>query len=495
MIINCSHQKIGYLIEQQMIKEVCDICNDIECIESHKFILKTDLLDFQQKALPLLTQLQTILYDQLPNQIDQLNKMINQAYQGFTKSSQKKQIENLMSILQNEEQKYQFQLINFYIARDQIKQIKEKLKEVIDFELIIQRCISQFNQNQNITKEVQTINFDDDQDLIQTTNKEQTDQLFIKQIDIPILNQNIIEKSNNFEIPTTFKFKRMYSITWLNENLLGIAAGDYNPYIIFDPQMYIIKQQIFQEKNGVYDSIAIGNDRIILAYVHNIKMFQWINNQYIANKLQFEESQGTPSKLYYCSQTQSIFATNTFFQVISQNYVYQWKLDSGKLIKYKIQGSTFGPMCLINQKLIFCFSLWEMKSRSQRQNLIYFWQYEQNTPIKKIDTSQPQYAMIVKMNQLFGFGSEITIWNLDNYHLIKKITYPDKKLNPWCVCSFEQSLILGCEDGNIIIVNEQFNKWDKIMKMRAKTMKMNVLKDKCVIAALDCSFSILQIKK
>lgn len=29
-----------------MIKEVCDICNDIECIESHKFILKTDLLDF-----------------------------------------------------------------------------------------------------------------------------------------------------------------------------------------------------------------------------------------------------------------------------------------------------------------------------------------------------------------------------------------------------------------------------------------------------------------
>lgn len=29
------------------------------------------------------------------------------------------------------------------------------------------------------------------------------------------------------------------------------------------------------------------------------------------------------------------------------------------------------------------------------------------------------------------------------------------------------------------------------MKMRAKTMKMNVLKDKCVIAALDCSFSTL----
>lgn len=29
------------------------------------------------------------------------------------------------------------------------------------------------------------------------------------------------------------------------------------------------------------------------------------------------------------------------------------------------------------------------------------------------------------------------------------------------------------------------------MKMRAKPMKMNVLKDKCVIAALNCSFSII----
>ncbi|CAD8166079.1 unnamed protein product [Paramecium octaurelia] len=495
MIINCSHQKIGYLIEQQMIKEVCDICNDIECIESHKFVLKADLMDFQQKALPLLKELQIVLYDQLPNSIEQLNSKINQTYQDLIKSSQKKQVENLMMILQNEEEKYLFQLINFYIARDQIKQIKEKLQEVVHFEQTIQRCISQFNQNQKITKEVQTINFDDDQDLIQTTNQGQTDSLYIKQVDIPILNQNLVEKSNSFEIPTTFKFKRMYSIAWLNDNLLGIAAGDYNPYIIFDPEMQIIKQQICQEKNGVYDSIAIGNDRIVLAYVHNIKLFQWVNNQYVENKLQFEESQGTPSKLYYCAQTQSIFATNTFFQVISQNYVYQWKLDSGKLIKYRIQGSTFGPMCLINQKRLFCFSLWEMKTKSVRQNLIYFWQYESNVPLKKIDTSQPQYALIVRMNQLFGFGSEITVWNLENYHLIKKITYPDKKLNPWCVCSIDKSLILGCDDGTIQIVNEQFNKWDKIMKMRAKTMKINVQKDKCIIAALDCSFSILQIKK
>lgn len=39
-----------------------------------------------------------------------------------------------MTILQNEDNKYLFQLINFYIARDRIKLIKEKLKEVVDFE-------------------------------------------------------------------------------------------------------------------------------------------------------------------------------------------------------------------------------------------------------------------------------------------------------------------------------------------------------------------------
>ena len=57
MIKNCSHEKVGYLLERSDIKEVCELCYDIDCIASHKFVYKVELSDFITKTLPLLTKL------------------------------------------------------------------------------------------------------------------------------------------------------------------------------------------------------------------------------------------------------------------------------------------------------------------------------------------------------------------------------------------------------------------------------------------------------
>lgn len=54
MINNCSHVKVGYLIQNADVTEICDVCNDIECIESHKLILKEELKEFASSTIPLL---------------------------------------------------------------------------------------------------------------------------------------------------------------------------------------------------------------------------------------------------------------------------------------------------------------------------------------------------------------------------------------------------------------------------------------------------------
>lgn len=46
MLNNCSHEKIGYLLDKSGIQEVCNTCFDIECVESHKFFLKSELQSF-----------------------------------------------------------------------------------------------------------------------------------------------------------------------------------------------------------------------------------------------------------------------------------------------------------------------------------------------------------------------------------------------------------------------------------------------------------------
>lgn len=40
------------------------------------------------------------------------------------------------------------------------------------------------------------------------------------------------------------------------------------------------------------------------------------------------------------------------------------------------------------------------------------------------------------------------------------------------------------------MTNKGFDKWEKLMKMRAKTMKIHENNRKLVITALDCSFCI-----
>lgn len=61
------------------------------------------------------------------------------------------------------------------------------------------------------------------------------EEYLISCLSTPEFNTKKVENLTLFEIPTKFKFKHLYSATWLNENHIGLAAGEYHPYIIYDP--------------------------------------------------------------------------------------------------------------------------------------------------------------------------------------------------------------------------------------------------------------------
>ncbi|CAK81621.1 unnamed protein product (macronuclear) [Paramecium tetraurelia] len=494
MINNCSHQKVGYLLERSDIKEVCDLCYDIDCIESHKFVQKVELSDFISKTLPLLTKFSQILFDQLPNAISSLTQQLGSIYERLIFESPKKQIHSMIEILQNKDDKYFAQLLDFYITRNHIQLIKEKLNEVCNVYNMVKKCQDQFQPNQSDTLEIQDQKSKNKFEKIRILFSKK-DESLIQQLPLIDLNSKNIELTQNFEIPTNFKFKRLYSITWLNDKFIGIAAGEFHPFIIYDPIKKYVHQQIVEMKNGVYDSIVVNSTQIVLAYVRNLKLFDFVNGKFVANLLEFQESQSTPSKLYYCKQSNSVFASNNFNQLSPVNYINRWKLDNGQLIKYEIQAKTYGPLCIINDKQQFCSSLWwDKNKKSQRNNYIFIWKYDKSEPIKQINTKEPQYAMNIIDNEIIGFGTEITFWNLQNFRQTKKIKFPEDRLNPWNSCVIDEMIILGCENGNIWVTNKGFDKWEKLMKMRAKTMKIHEYNGKLVITALDCSFCIFQIK-
>ncbi|CAD8092216.1 unnamed protein product [Paramecium sonneborni] len=494
MIKNCSHQKVGYLLERSDIKEVCDLCYDVDCIESHKFVQKVELSDFISKTLPLLTKFSQILFDQLPNAISTLTQKLSSIYEKLILESPKKQIHSMIEILQNKDDKYFAQLLDFYITRNHIKLIKEKLNEVCNIYNIIQKFQEQFQPNQSETLEIQEFKSKNKFEKIKIMFSKK-DESIIQSLPLIEVNSKTLELTQNFEIPTNFKFKRLYSVTWLNDQFIGIAAGEYHPFIIYDPNKKQIHQQIIEIRNGVYDSIVVNSNQIVLAYVRNLKLFDFISGKFVANLLEFQESSSMPSKLYYCKQSNSVFASNNFNQLSSINYINRWKLDNGQLIKYEIQAKTYGPLCIINDKQQFCISLWwEKNKKLQRNNYIFIWKYDKSEPFKQINTKEPQYTMNIIENEIIGFGTEISIWSLQTYKLTKKIKFPEEKLNPWSSCIFGELIILGSENGNIWTTNKAFDKWEKLMKMRAKTMKINQVSGKFIITALDCSFCIFQIK-
>lgn len=51
------------MIQNADVIEVCDICNDIECIESHKLILKQELDEFTSTTIPLIQDCYSCLFD------------------------------------------------------------------------------------------------------------------------------------------------------------------------------------------------------------------------------------------------------------------------------------------------------------------------------------------------------------------------------------------------------------------------------------------------
>ncbi|KAM3132479.1 hypothetical protein pb186bvf_015438 [Paramecium bursaria] len=475
----------NHKITQLVIKKEESIRSCQQCLGDNDLTIPLrKYYDFCNELRGLLTDYKQYKFTTLKEQIVQIqNNLIDQYEQINLIDLQG--VDSLLDIIDKPLEKYQreqfLQIKSILLNKKGLENIKSQVEQCLSMQKLLQKCVQLLNVNK-VSKTKQEEH---------SQNLEPYENFIIKQDNLT-QNSSLLEGADLYQINTKFHVKHIYNATLLDNNIIGLALGEKHPYYIYDLSLQAILQKISIEKNSIYDSVMIDKDRLILGGLKTIFLFNKVNGKFVQSEQQFQPSKSQPNKLIYSSVHNSIFSTDFLTQLQDNQVVNQWSLFDGVLTKYQIDYKTSGAINLSqDQKYLAAGEV--LLNKSSKTGKVIIWKVNETQPTKILRVDEPIYSVAFTQGKIIGFGTKVYVW-LMNYNKIEEIIYPGSSLNALSILIHGQNILIGDNTGKLMISDYEFKKWQEILKIGCKIMKITNYENQFLFCSWDTSFCVFTLK-